>query len=54
VKKKLEKKLTLTLNRETIRSLQTGELSPVAGAVSGPCPTDHYLTCGATCSCNEW
>jgi hypothetical protein len=49
--KKLEKKLTLS--RETIRGLQTGELAPVAGAATESCavrtcgcPTDHYVTCG--------
>ena len=59
MKKKLQKRLVL--NKETIRNLQIGEMSPVAGVgtADGSCiydtclrPTNHWVTC-ATCNCPE-
>lgn len=56
MKKKLEKRLSL--HRETIRTLHTGDLFPVAaGADTNSCvrtcgcPTQHYVTCGTQCDC---
>ena len=50
MKKKRGKKLAL--NKETIRSLEKAELSPVAGAATASCvrtcgcPAQHSANCG--------
>jgi hypothetical protein len=43
------RKRTLSLNRETIRALTTGEMQGIAGGAPKPTETSHSCGCTTTC-----
>lgn len=46
-----DRKRTLTLNRETLRSLTVTEMAAIAGGAKAPPPTETSHSCGCSNGC---